>query len=102
MRRIMQLVDTRADEYAKAPLFALMRDTSVDPRQRLAFVPALSHFVMTFADIYALVLREEPTSDELQQLVNVHTREDGGHWRWFLADLDKLGHDPRSPRRQMW
>jgi hypothetical protein len=49
---------------------------------------------MTFSDLYAMVFREEPARDKLQEIVNAHTYEDGGHWKWFLADLPKLGCDP--------
>ena len=94
MRAILEYVDQRAAEYQKLPLFAFMQDDSIAPRDRLAFVPALAHFVMTFSDLYAHVLREEPALDSYQELVNAHTYEDGGHWKWFLADLVTLDQDP--------
>jgi hypothetical protein len=95
MRDLLKTLDRRTEEFGRAPLFELMRDASIEPRQRLSFVPALAHFVMTFADLYGLVFREEPPRDKYQEIVNAHTHEDGGHWKWFLADLEKLGHDPR-------
>lgn len=94
MRAILEYVDHKSTEYETLPLFAFMRDPAVPPRDRLGFVPALAHFVMTFADLYAHVLREEPATDSFQELVNAHTYEDGGHWKWFLADLVTLGYDP--------
>jgi hypothetical protein len=95
MKRVLYALDAKTAEFARHPFYAFLRDEEVDSRQRLAFAPALAHFVMTFADIYALVLREEPAKDKYQELVNAHTYEDGGHWKWFLADLVKLGADPR-------
>ncbi len=95
MRHIFEALERHTNAFAALPLYEFMRDTSVDPRQRLAFVPALAHFVMSFADLYALVLREEPAKDKYQEIVNAHTYEDGGHWKWFLADLEQLGHDPQ-------
>jgi hypothetical protein len=95
MHHVLQLIDKKTREFAEEPLYAFMRDTRIDPRRRLAFVPALAHFVMTFADLYGLILREEPARDRYQEIVNAHTYEDGGHWKWFLADLEKLGEDPR-------
>jgi hypothetical protein len=97
MRRVIEELERCTAELAKAPLFDFLRDTSIDPRRRLSFAPCVAHFVMTFADLYSLVLREDPPKDKYQELVNAHTREDENHWRWFLADLEKLGCDPRLP-----
>lgn len=94
MRGILDYIDQRAADYERLPLFTFMGDERHSARQRLGFVPALSHFVMTFADLYAHVLREEPARDFFQELVNAHTYEDGGHWKWFLADLAALGYSP--------
>lgn len=94
MRRVMELIEKRTAELGKAPFFDFLRDTSVPPRDRLAFAPCVAHFVMSFADLYALVLREEPTDDHFQTLVNAHTREDETHWQWFLKDLEKIGANP--------
>jgi hypothetical protein len=97
MRHVLEAIEKKTDAFAALPLYAFMRDTSIDPRQRLPFVPALAHFVMSFADLYGLILREEPARDKYQEIVNAHTYEDGGHWKWFLADLEKLGYDPQLP-----
>ncbi len=97
MQRVMQRLDERVAEFEKAGLFEFLRDTSIDPARRLAFVPSVAHFVMSFADLYGLVFREEPPRDQYQELVNAHTHEDGDHWKWFLADLDKLGMDTEMP-----
>jgi hypothetical protein len=94
MRTVLEAVDRKALEFSQARLFEFLQDESIDPRERLAFAPSVAHFVMTFADLYALVLRDEPARDRHQELVNAHAREDGGHWRWFLADLDTLSRDP--------
>ncbi|MEO0605744.1 MAG: hypothetical protein AAF211_30205 [Myxococcota bacterium] len=94
MQEVLDTVDRRTREFEAHGLFEALRDDKVRPEAKLAVVPPLAHFVMSFADIYAHVLREEPTEDAIQQLVNAHTREDGGHWKWFVADLEKLGFDP--------
>lgn len=93
MRDVLGYVDQKTREYERLPLFAFMRDSAIAADERLGFVPCLAHFVMTFADLYSLVLRREPAPDKFQELVNAHTYEDGGHWKWFLADLQALGHD---------
>jgi hypothetical protein len=91
----MATLQKRTAEYAQEPLFDFLRDTAIPAAKRLSFAPCVAHFVMSFADLYADVLTEEPTQNEYQRLVNVHTREDENHFRWFLADLEKLGADPQ-------
>jgi hypothetical protein len=97
MRTLLEYIDQKTLDYEQLALFEFMRDSKLSVKERLAFVPCLAHFVMTFADIYALVLREEPAKDRYQEIVNSHTYEDGGHWKWFLADLTAFGHDPCVP-----
>lgn len=94
MNVVLNHIATKTREYEAHRLFAHLADTTVPAEQRLKFVPCLAHFVMSFADLYALVLRQEPPTDRYQELVNAHTYEDGGHWKWFLADLKALGQDP--------
>lgn len=94
MRQILEHLNRRASEFGRVPLFAFLRDRSVSPRDRLAFAPYAAHFVMSFADLCALIIRKEPTDDKYQDLINRHTREDDYHWRWFLADLETLDCNP--------
>jgi hypothetical protein len=94
MKALLEYIDTKTRAYEQLPLFTFMRDDRLDARERLGFVPALAHFVMSFSDMYVHVLRDEPTTDQFQALVNAHTHEDAGHWKWFLADLAILGEDP--------
>jgi hypothetical protein len=53
----------------------------------------MAYFVMSFADLCALVLRKEPAEDRYQEIINAHTKEDGNHWEWYLEDLARLGVD---------
>jgi len=95
MKTVMQRIEQKTAEFAQAPLFGFLRDQSIEPRKRLAFVPSVAHFVMSFADLYSFVLQVEPAQDRHQELVNAHAREDENHWRWFLDDMEKLGFDER-------
>jgi len=94
MKAILEYIDAKTRAYEKLALFSFMRDERIDVRERLGFIPCLAHFVMSFSDIYTHVLRNEPTTDPFQELVNAHTHEDAGHWKWFLADLTTIGEDP--------
>lgn len=95
MRRVMRVLDAEMEKFRQAPFFAFLKDTSIDAKKRLGFAPSIAHFVMSFADLYALVLPEHPPRDKYQELVNAHVREDEDHWKWFLSDLPKLGCDQR-------
>ena len=94
MRNVVKTIEKRTAIYEKHPLFAFLRDSSIEPEQRLAFVPSVAHYVITFGDLCKHVLREEPANDRFQEIVNAQTYEEAEHWKWFIADLDKLGHDP--------
>jgi hypothetical protein len=89
----MAEIEAAMNDYGRAPLFAYLRDPSVDARDKLGFAPHVAHFAMTFGDLCTLVLRREPACDEYQRYVNAHTVEDEGHWRWYLSDLQLLGED---------
>jgi cell fate (sporulation/competence/biofilm development) regulator YmcA (YheA/YmcA/DUF963 family) len=93
MKDILDLVQQRKEEFARLPLFKYLQDTSIHPRQRLAFAPALSPLVLGFGELCKRVLKEEPTNDTLQALINIHTYEEDIHWQWFLEDLPTLGFD---------
>jgi hypothetical protein len=95
MKIVMDRLAERTREFSQSPLFGFLRDETIAPRKRLAFVPSVAHFVMSFADLYAFVLQVTPPSDQYQELVNAHAREDENHWRWFLDDMEKLGFDER-------
>ncbi|MEG4329675.1 hypothetical protein QUB37_22890 [Microcoleus sp. AT3-A2] len=91
MKEVLALIEKKKQEFAKSGLFEFMRDKSIDPRQRLAFAPCIAHFAMSFGELNKYVLREEPTNDPLQEIVNNHTYEDDHHWLWLLKDLETLG-----------
>jgi len=94
MKLVFAHIGERSRRFTERPLFVYLRDTTVDPQRRLRFVPWMSHFVMTFADLYHFFLPENPPGDRYQELVNIHLSEEGTHWKWFLADLTNLGLDP--------
>ena len=48
MKEVFALIEKKQQEFAQLHLFKFMQDTSLTPRQRLAFAPCLAHFVMSF------------------------------------------------------
>jgi hypothetical protein len=95
MKRVYEYIGARSVAFAERPLFRYLRDSNVQPARRLAFVPFMTHFVMTFADLYNLVLPENPPRDRYDELTNAHLAEDATHWKWFLADLTNASLDPK-------
>jgi hypothetical protein len=93
LRHIFQL----KRRYERLPFFDFLRDESRSPRERLAFFPCMASFILSFGDLNRYVLRQEPTSDPHQRMVNEHTYEDDHHWPWYLEDFTKLGHDTPLP-----
>ena len=97
MERILAQLELRTKELAGHPFFEFLRDASVAPERRFAFVRCVAPWVLGFSDLCSFVLREEPARDRFQEMVNVHAREDDGHWRWFLEDVATLGQDRELP-----
>jgi hypothetical protein len=93
MQRVLDRIATGTADYARGPFFAFLGDDTVEPRRKLAFAPYSAHFVMTFADLSTFIFQQEAAGDPYQELVNATAREDEGHWRWYLADLEVLGVD---------
>lgn len=97
MKVIFEHITKKSQSFTEHPLFVYLRDTRIDARERMQFVPAMSHFVMTFADLYHFFLTEPTPQDRYHELVNTHLSEEGTHWKWFLADLTNMGLDPTIP-----
>ncbi len=91
MKSILALIEEKQRIYAQSPLFEFMQDLEIHPIKRLAFAPCAAPFIMSFADLCKYTLRQEPTNDKIQALLNQHTYEDDYHWQWFLEDIQKLG-----------
>jgi hypothetical protein len=95
MRNVLRAIHATKREYSRLPFFDFLRDESIAPHQRLAFVPCMAPFIMDFGDLNRYVLRDESSDDPYQAIVNAHTYEDDHHWPWYLEDVAALGHDER-------
>jgi hypothetical protein len=90
MKNVLEYLEEKKQEFSQLPLFDFLQDSKIDPRQRLAFAPCLSPLVLGFAELCTSVLREEPSKDPIQTLINHHTYEEQNHWQWLLEDIQKL------------
>ncbi|MBD2613464.1 MAG: hypothetical protein RMY62_018960 [Nostoc sp. ZfuVER08] len=93
MKSILELIEKKNQEYAQLPFFKYMEDETINPRQKLAFAPVIAPLAMEFSELCKRILRDEPTTDYIQQMVNVHTHEEHFHWQWLLEDMEKMGID---------
>lgn len=91
MQKIIALIEEKQQIYSQSLLFEFLQDKTIHPAKRLSFAPCMIPFIMGFADLCKYVLRQEPTNDKIQAILNQHTYEDDFHWQWFLGDLEKLG-----------
>jgi hypothetical protein len=107
MKAVLQHILLKKRDYARLPFFDFLRDESLSARERLAFFPCMAPFIMSFGDLNRFVLRDEPSDDPHQQMINAHTHEDDHHWPWYLEDWMKLGLDeqrkaPSDTLRFVW
>lgn len=93
MKEVLELIETKRQEFIRLPFFAFLKDRSIDLKKRASGIPFWAHFVMSFKDLNVYVLRQEPTDDPIQAMINQHTYEDASHWVWYVKDLDILGID---------
>ena len=97
MKPVLRHIFALKRRYETLPFFDFLRDEARTPAARLAFFPCMASFILSFGDLNRYVLRQEPTSDPHQRMVNEHTYEDDHHWPWYLEDFTKLGHDEPMP-----
>ncbi|MGD0678240.1 MAG: hypothetical protein ABSC94_22750 [Polyangiaceae bacterium] len=90
MKYVRDHINKCGADFTSRPLFSYLTDSTVPARRRLAFVPSLAHFVMSFADLYRFFLVQSPPRDRYDELSNIHLSEDAHHWKWFLADLSAM------------
>ncbi len=89
MPTLMSVIKERKQRLEKSDLGLFMVDNDYSIEERMSFIPSMLFFVMGFKDILE-TLEVPNTKDPVQRKVNVHCREDEGHWRWFLSDLKRL------------
>ncbi|EDY47261.1 hypothetical protein [Streptomyces clavuligerus] len=107
MRSVLAHIAQHSERLARHPFLLGLADSLRDPVRRMDFAPCFAPFVMGFADINTLGLRDESADDDpLQHLINEHTREDDHHWPLYLDDLATLGlttpADPVDTIRALW
>jgi hypothetical protein len=93
MRRVLSHITACSERFAQEPMFQYLRDKSIDPEQRLCFMPMMAHFVFSFMDVNKYILRNESVDTPFQRLIDIHTYEDATHWPWWVRDMKSAGLD---------
>lgn len=96
MPKISVEIENHKEKFLNHPLFKYLTDSSLSLDERLRFLPYISHFVMSFADINKYILPFNSPKNDLERAVNTHANEDAGHWPWFLNDLQTSEQNPSA------
>jgi hypothetical protein len=90
MKRVLEHIEKKKQELSQSAFLRFIEDSSLDPRERFAFVPCLAPFAMAFMDLNKYVIRDDVSQDPVQQMINLHSREEDEHWRMYVKDLRTL------------
>lgn len=90
MTCLVDLIARHKQILSEHPFLSYIQDNCIPIQSRLAFLPAMSHFVMSFSDLNKYALPFPHPKDPLENTVNKHAQEDSHHWPWFLHDLQTL------------
>ncbi|HZI17277.1 MAG TPA: hypothetical protein VEY09_01650 [Pyrinomonadaceae bacterium] len=93
MKEVLATISEKKRAFEGLPFFAFLGDDRLAPEERLAFLPCMAHWVMSFADLNKYFLRADPRGDRYQERVNHYSHEDDDHWQLYLEDFRKLGFD---------
>jgi hypothetical protein len=93
MKEVLTAIAEKKRAFAQLPFFAFLGDDRLTPEERLAFLPCMAHWVMSFADLNKYFLRAEAGGDQYQERVNIYSHEDDDHWLLYLEDFRQLGFD---------
>ena len=89
---------SRRRAFLRNAFFTRLSSEDLPDEERLGFLPAMAHFILSFGDLNRYVLRYAEPRTALEHAVNEHTQEDANHWPWYLADLRALGYDEQGSR----
>lgn len=95
MQRIIASIEAEKRRLEAEPFFAWLRTEDEHDTEKIAFIPAMYFYIMTFRDLLRLI--EGPEDGALQSAVNAYVQEDGGHYLWYLSDLTKAGFPAVDP-----
>lgn len=93
MKSVLRELAQAKRHYSTLPLFDYLRNDTIAPRDRLAFVPYLAPYLLGLADLVHAMVREQPAEDPCRDLLNQRARDEEHRLSWYFEDLRKLGFD---------
>ncbi|WP_447873020.1 hypothetical protein [Serratia fonticola] len=90
MEKLSMVIEHNKQIFSCHEFFKFLKNRTIPLSQRLAFLPNIAHFVMSFSDINKFILPFKNPSNPLEYAVNKHAQEDANHWPWFLNDLQNI------------
>jgi hypothetical protein len=97
VNHLLAYIAQKSEQLARAPMLEHLRDDTIDPVARLKFAPAVTHFIMSYADMCSFFWRDAAPGDRFETMANANLEEEAVHWKWFLTDLSALGLDRELP-----
>ena len=105
MKNIWSLLLRKKQEVANHQFFTWLNSDEAPIEKRFWFSPVLVDFIMGFSDMNKYFLSYENPCNELEKLINEHTKEDRTHSLLFYEDWHKLNLrqlQEWSPQRTLW
>lgn len=93
MEKFYKFRDEQKQKLDNHVFFELISSDKIELKNKLLFIPVMSHFVMNFRDMNKWVIRFSDSDNRFKSVINGGTIEDETHSRLFLEDWRKLHFD---------
>lgn len=90
MKEILGYIKTQENKFAQLRLFEFLKDSSIEPYQRLKLLYCLADFAMGFKDLHQDILKEESSAYPWQSMLNSQSLQEGSQWQEYLKYLETL------------
>jgi hypothetical protein len=88
---VLSVISKKNEELTKLPIFKYLNNDLISPQNRLGFAPCVMPFAKAYDEFNQYVLRDESSNDPIQKIINSHTYEESGHFKWLFEDIESLG-----------
>jgi hypothetical protein len=105
MKRVLDHIEKKQQELSRSSLLSFIADSTIEARERFAFVPCLAPFAKAFMDLKH-VIQHDVSPEPVRQVGPEHGHEEDEHWLLFVKDLRTLSTnmpmDLASVLRMLW
>ncbi len=89
MKQILKQIEQNKKALFNNPFCLFLKHDYIESNQKIVFIPRIFDIVIGFRNFLELIAIENPQT-ELEKLLDTHCKEDNGHWKWYLSDLEQL------------